>query len=193
MTRKQKAFTLIELLVVIAIIVLISSILLVVFNNYRTHARDAQRITDLKRIAAALSVYYQRNNSWPQVAAGGAGCWATWQGGNAMNTSYTFLQPLVTDGEMSSVPVETYWNASTGTTSNSPWGLNGAECSYRYMPNMNFSSVCGIQYSNTAALYATLENPRPAGADDGAQPACISALWGEGGTNDPYGYLLLIK
>lgn len=63
--KTQKGFTLIELLVVISIIGVLSSIVLVSLNNAKARARDAIRLSDIKQIQTALSVYYEEHGAYP--------------------------------------------------------------------------------------------------------------------------------
>lgn len=183
---KQKAFTLIELLIVIAIIGMLASIILVALNKARSKARDAVRISDAKEIQTALEMYYNNNGQYPASVPGGSGCWWNWEAGNTINgTSIQFLQPLITDGDMQKVPMETFWNP--GTSGGSGW----IDCTYRYATGADFSSTCGSGWNNVAAFYMVLENPRPVGSD-GQAPSCVSSAgWGEGGPSDPNGYLIL--
>ncbi len=62
---KRRAFTLIELLVVIAIIGLLGTIAVVSMSGSRAKARDLKRKTDLKQLATALELYYDKYNSYP--------------------------------------------------------------------------------------------------------------------------------
>jgi prepilin-type N-terminal cleavage/methylation domain-containing protein len=65
-----RGFTLIELLVVIAIIGLLSSVVLASLNSARAKARDAQRLTDMRQIQAALELYANdHNSSYPSTGA----------------------------------------------------------------------------------------------------------------------------
>lgn len=185
---KKKGFTLIELLVVIFIIGLLTSIILVSLNGARSKARDAKRISDLNQISVALELYYHNHGSFPNIfpsgwnqAAAGTGCWANWQAGNSDNgSSVQFLQPLVTDGEMATTPLESY--------------LSG--CVYRAMNvGVGWFPNCGTAYDNSVALYALLENPRSSIPNGyvGAQPSCFSSYWYEAGATDPNGYLMFVK
>lgn len=67
--RAQKGFTLIELLVVIAIIGILATIVLVSLNTARAKARDTRRASDLRQVALALELSYDKNSEYPLVAA----------------------------------------------------------------------------------------------------------------------------
>jgi prepilin-type N-terminal cleavage/methylation domain-containing protein/prepilin-type processing-associated H-X9-DG protein len=62
MTQKRAGFTLIELLVVIAIIAIIAAILFPVFAQVREKARQTSCASNLKQLAAALTMYAQDND-----------------------------------------------------------------------------------------------------------------------------------
>ncbi|MCK5060012.1 MAG: type II secretion system protein [Candidatus Pacebacteria bacterium] len=69
--KHNLGFTLIELLVVISVISLLSSIVLVSLNNARIKARDVLRISDLKQLNLALTLYYDDNGEWPCLGLSG--------------------------------------------------------------------------------------------------------------------------
>lgn len=207
--KQNFGFTLIELLVVISIIGLLSSVVLVSLNSARIKARNMKRIANMKQLATALNIYYMKNNAWPVSASGGKGCWGPWQSGNSINTGMNFLKPLVDDGIMLKTPLEDYWNFGNASILN--WSspgcndgvCNTAICTYRYLPNMDFSAKCGVGFNNVAVLYTYLEKPRSeiAGAESGTAPQCVSdSGWGEASVmpndynySDPNGYLLLVR
>jgi prepilin-type N-terminal cleavage/methylation domain-containing protein len=77
---KQKGFTLIELLVVVAIVGLLSSVVLVAMNASREKARDARRRADLRQIATAMDLYFDKYNTYIVSGYGWNGGGAGWFG-----------------------------------------------------------------------------------------------------------------
>jgi type II secretion system protein G len=63
--KSSKGFTLIELLVVIAIIGILASILVSNFSSAKAKSRDSKRVSDIKSIQLALSLYYNDNGTYP--------------------------------------------------------------------------------------------------------------------------------
>lgn len=61
------AFTLVEILIVVGVIVILSGLLLRNLNvrGLKAKARDAQRISDLKKIQTALELYFSDNRAYP--------------------------------------------------------------------------------------------------------------------------------
>lgn len=104
----RRGFTLIELLVVISIIALLSSVTLASLNTARAKARDTQRVASVRQIVAALELYRDKNGAYPAcTAAIGGDAWC----GNCTAASgvtefTTALAPLITDGFLSSIPVD---------------------------------------------------------------------------------------
>ncbi len=115
---RPRGFTLIELLVVIAIIGLLSSVVLSSLNAARMKARDAQRKSDVKQLAIALELDYDKYGSYTQPenmctdtsygsfdTCGGAGGTGDWD-------SNSDLRDLVTHGFMSKLPLDPLNNAT---------------------------------------------------------------------------------
>lgn len=61
----MKGFTLIELMIAISIIAIISSIGLISYSQAQALGRDAKRKQDLRSVAVALELYYQKNKQYP--------------------------------------------------------------------------------------------------------------------------------
>jgi len=96
---KKSGFTLIELLVVIAIIGVLSTIAVVNLNYAKAKARDARRLSDANQIVLALNTYYQDHGQYPPNTENDPAC-AGWD----TDGGATFIQSLVDDGIMFSVP-----------------------------------------------------------------------------------------
>ncbi|MGE5541122.1 MAG: type II secretion system protein [Bacillota bacterium] len=69
----SRGFTLIELLIVIAIIGIISSVVVASLVLTRPRARDAERLSDLRQIRIALSLYYSTYKKFPYCLSGCTG------------------------------------------------------------------------------------------------------------------------
>lgn len=72
-TKSRRGFTFIELAVSIAIIGVLSAVILSSVNGARKSGRVAQRVGDIKRVQAALDLYYAKNRSYPST--GGSTSW----------------------------------------------------------------------------------------------------------------------
>ncbi|MFA5942429.1 MAG: prepilin-type N-terminal cleavage/methylation domain-containing protein [Candidatus Paceibacterota bacterium] len=125
----NKGFTLIELLVVISIIGLLSSVVLASLNSARIKARDARRKLDLKQLAVALDLNYDKHGAYTQSEAmcsdtsyGGLGaCGAA--GGTGDWDANSDLRDLVTDGFMGVLPKDPT-NNSTYNYTYEPWNAD---------------------------------------------------------------------
>lgn len=62
---KKRGFTLIEIMVVIAIIGILASIVMAALGTAKGSARDGRRVSDIKNIQLALSLYYNDNGFYP--------------------------------------------------------------------------------------------------------------------------------
>lgn len=67
--KTTRAFTIMELLVTVAIIALLSGIIMANLSGSRGKARDAQRVSDLGQLQLAMSLYFDRCNSYPSSLA----------------------------------------------------------------------------------------------------------------------------
>lgn len=69
MSAQKKGFTLIELMITISIVAIISAIGLVSYSQTQKIARDARRKEDLRSLAIAIELYYQKIKTYPPVLA----------------------------------------------------------------------------------------------------------------------------
>lgn len=60
----RRGFTLVELLVAISIIAILSTIGLAIFSGIQSKARDSIRKNDLRALATALEIYYQKKGKY---------------------------------------------------------------------------------------------------------------------------------
>jgi prepilin-type N-terminal cleavage/methylation domain-containing protein len=111
MKKNQQGFTLIELLVVISIIGFITVSSVVVFNNARMKARDAERIANISQIVKALDLYYDKYNTWPDPTADA--CVEGWDDGYCQaDGSDKFISALETEGFLSKTPGDPLFSGS---------------------------------------------------------------------------------
>ena len=86
----RRGFTLIELLVVIAIIGILASIVMTALTSSRTKSRDAARVSEMRQIAYALELYYEKFGMYPTCLSAGGSCTTTL-------ASSGFLKTIPTD------------------------------------------------------------------------------------------------
>lgn len=107
----QRGFTIVELAIVIAVIGILTTISYVSYNGAIDRARNTQRLSDMKNITEALTIYRQSHKEFPdeQVAN-------SWENSSAYATN--FISVLKSSGLVKEVPVDPQ---------------NTAEHYYRYM------------------------------------------------------------
>lgn len=89
-TLNSSGFTLVELLTVLTIIAVLAGIGLVNFSGVQSKGRDSTRKSDLRALAQALEIYYQKNDSYINPAGGGPSDCA-----NDMSNFYTNIRTYV--------------------------------------------------------------------------------------------------
>ncbi len=109
-----RAFTLIELLVVIAIIGVLASILLIAVQHYRTTGRDAERVTDINRIAGGLELYYNTYHYFPPAQCG-YDCTTSFD--NSFDTSWDALNTALSP-YIGTIPKDPVNSSCAPTTAN---------------------------------------------------------------------------
>lgn len=136
----ERGFTLIELLVVIAVIGVLASVILSSLNTTRAKARDAQRISDMRQIQTAMSLYYNQNGTYPP--SGGAvnpgPSWSASVDTASWATLATYLSPYI---KLPSDPKNTgTWGGSATVYSYFFHGTNGGCSSYMLVYSLETNS-----------------------------------------------------
>jgi prepilin-type N-terminal cleavage/methylation domain-containing protein len=112
-TSKRKGFTIIELLVSIAIIGMLFSVVMASLGGLKEKSRDSRRMSDVKEISKALTLYVDSNIVFPIVA-----------GPVIITGSDAVSIALESEGMITKVPIDplhpanvyTYESDSTGST-----------------------------------------------------------------------------
>jgi len=115
--KKWSAFTLVELIVVITILSILGTIAFISLGWYGVYARNSKRISDMKTIEKALSIYITWNSQYPNpdnatnIFYSGALAWTQW------SFSSGTIKQLRT---MSTAPIDPlFWVDYTYSTINS--------------------------------------------------------------------------
>jgi general secretion pathway protein G len=92
--RHQLGFTLLELLIVISIIAILIAVVAFSYSQAQKRSRNAQRQSDLNKIALALEEYYSDHREYPEASQ--LNCMVTGSGGGceAPNNIYLNQTPL---------------------------------------------------------------------------------------------------
>ncbi len=122
----MRGFTLVELLVVIAIIGLLSAIVLASLNQARAKGRDARRISDIKQLQLALSLYYDSNGKYPTTIYGGG-------------------SPLVVNGFISVIPKDPMNNIAYSYTAYATAGAASVCNSYHIGASLETAGSQALQ------------------------------------------------
>ena len=162
--RRSSGFTLIELLVVIAIIGILSSAVIASVTTARAKARDANRLSQIKQIQQALTLYHSDHQTYPSSTPSGfTGEDAAIQflSSAADNNSYLDRTPVPPPG---------------GTVTFVYRGIlaDGTECTAVGDTCTSYALGIGLERDATPALSADADQSR-AGYFEGVSADCISA------------------
>ena len=136
-TTNSYGFTLVELLIVIMVIGILSALVLSSINSegIRGKSRDGQRAADLKKIQAALELYFVDNRSYPA-----AGSWEAIDGSSAIETA-------LEGSYISELPLDPKHNTSAASPC-----VTGAEgYRYNYWSDGNKYVISAITEVSTSA------------------------------------------
>ncbi|MFC1662808.1 type IV pilin protein [Patescibacteria group bacterium] len=67
---KVKGFSLVETLIIVGLFFSLTAVGVALYNNERAQVRDAHRIADMIRVAAAFEILYNETNSFVEAALG---------------------------------------------------------------------------------------------------------------------------
>lgn len=138
--QRRAGFTLIELMIAITIVAIISTVGIISYSKAQSLGRDAKRKQDLRSIAIALELYYQKNKTFP---TGGTNC--NYAGGWCRSQNNNPWIPQLDINYMSDVPKDP--NSNT----DQPWWSPGGGYAY-------IGISCGGNTPPYFALITTLEN-----------------------------------
>jgi len=105
-TQSNRGFTFVELMVSIAIIGILSAVVLSGVDRVRKNGRVAQRLSDIKRVQAALDLYYAKNKSYPTTGGSWRGICASYNGGGAYTAGNGLSIPGLAPTYISRIPVD---------------------------------------------------------------------------------------
>jgi len=72
--NRRSGFTIVEIAVVISIVAILTTLIVVVFNQTQLDARDDRRTADITALKRALVQYYNDNGEYPGCTNPGFGC-----------------------------------------------------------------------------------------------------------------------
>lgn len=175
--KKLRGFTLIELMIAISIIAIISAVGLVTYNQSQKLGRDAKRKQDLRSIATALELYYQRNSHFP-CANHSRSTSANWLNNSDSITGCNIGSARVFDTNyINKLPVDPLSNSAT------LFGTATGNYGYEYWANV-VGTNCTVagQYYYLATLLENSQDPERVGTAD---PTfyCTGVKFGAGGSN----------
>jgi len=161
-------FTLIELMIAVGIIGIISAIGMVGYSQAQKLARDARRKQDLRSIAIALELYYQKNSHYPTSAVGG------WQYSSGANPWITGT-PVFGTNYINTLPKDPLGNDANP--------LNANSYGYAYYSGTSGAIACNANDQNYQ-LVTRLENTSDSDrCEIKNYQYCGGSLCGPGGTH----------
>lgn len=177
--KDKKSFTLLELLVAITIIAVLIGLGVGAINLIQAHARDTQRINDIKQLITAIDLYYQESQEPPGQSDGkgvhiSPDC-ATNIKSDLINKSYTSKipqDPIASTGCSRSETV--------GNDTDYFYGWDSARAGEDYCISINLLETPQAE-SSLRKLYGELQDTgigHDSGIDDADFNYCFGNEWG---------------
>jgi prepilin-type N-terminal cleavage/methylation domain-containing protein len=152
MNSSKKGFTLVELMVVVALILVMATIIMAAVSQARQNTREKKRLSDLANIEFALTLYKEKNRSYPSFPIGieaGAEENNILVGYIAQFNGNVYSDPLAAGGD----GVYEYWYDSDFTCSEPGQTVIFAR-TMELSKNANFTSVCTDSGADTSVASA---------------------------------------
>lgn len=136
MRLSRLGFTLIELLVVISIIGVIAGVVLVSTKGMREKARDSRRLSDMRQIVSAISLYYDKYGVLPPITSDA--CCGGWDVGPCVTDKSNLFIGALQTAKFITTPVDPGPIPSDATSASCNYG-------YAYYVYPAGSSCCDSQ------------------------------------------------
>lgn len=157
----KKGFTLIELMIAISIVAIIAAVGITSFSQSQKLARDARRKQDLRSIAVALELYYQKYGHFPCVVGTGGG-WlksGTTVSNWITNDSGTCATGTSLDSTfINSMPIDPSKQSHAGQPQSDATSLGYGYFSAAWNPTTSPANACNKAAGQSYILVAGLEN-----------------------------------
>lgn len=164
-----------ELLIAVSIIAIISAVGFSTFSQSQMRGRDAKRKQDLRSIAVALELYYQKNGHYPCsssfITSVPLGWWITNDASISTSCASGSSLPF-TSNYISKLPIDPLKNVGEP---------RGGSFGYEYWAGNDGASCVAGQYYLLAALLENSNDPETIGKA-GTIYYCVNALF-TGGPN----------
>ncbi len=160
-----------ELMIAVSIVAIIAAVGITSFSQSQKLARDSRRKQDLRSIAVALELFYQKNGRYPcsgtNWTTSSASTWLTDSNSSNCNGSNLNISP----DYISSLPKD-----PTGTNGHSPW--SSGQRGYGYLSTDSAFNTCaqGSYYILVTQLENSSDPERLGNKPGQAHPFCGFSL-----------------